>query len=51
MKPKIIQCDKRGQVVIPKNIRDKLSIDESGAFWIYMKNNEIVLKKIKEPKL
>jgi AbrB family looped-hinge helix DNA binding protein len=51
MNPKIVQCDKRGQVVIPKDIRDGLKLGENSAFWIIVKNGEIVLKPIEEPKL
>ncbi|MFW6449664.1 MAG: AbrB/MazE/SpoVT family DNA-binding domain-containing protein, partial [Nanoarchaeota archaeon] len=26
--PKVVQCDSRGQIVIPKNVRQKLDIGE-----------------------
>ena len=48
---KIVQADKRGQIVIPKKIRSDLGIEEGAAFWIYKKDNEIILKKIDSPKL
>ena len=48
---KIVQCDKRGQIVIPKKIRLELGIDEGAAFWIYKTDEEIRLKKIKSPEL
>ena len=48
---KIVQCDKRGQIVIPKSIRKKLDIREETAFWIYESEEGIFLKKIKAPKL
>jgi len=52
MKPKIVQSDVRGQIVIPKKIREKLNVLDSSAFWIYINDkNEIVLKKIQEPKI
>ena len=48
---KIVQCDKKGQIVIPKKIREELKIEEGSAFWIYLSNKEIKLKKIESPKL
>ena len=51
MKIKIVQADKRGQVVIPKNIREKLGIKEGAAFWIYALDGEIRLKKVEAPRL
>ncbi len=48
---KIVQCDKRGQIVIPKSIRAKLKLKENSAFWILTNNKgEITLKPIEEPK-
>lgn len=45
--PKIVQCDKRGQIVIPKDIRVELGIDEGTGFLMYSITNEgILLKKI-----
>jgi len=50
--PKIIQCDKRGQIVIPKDLRAELGIDEGTAFWVYSISDEgILLKKISPPEL
>ncbi len=46
--PKIVQCDKRGQIVIPKPIRDELKIGEGAAFWVYNIRGGIFLKKIEE---
>ena len=46
--PKIVQCDSRGQIVIPKGIRKELGIEEGAAFWVYMTGDGIILKKIKE---
>ena len=51
MKIKVVQADKRGQIVIPKSIREKLNIKEGAAFWIYTKDDEIRLKKVETPKL
>jgi AbrB family looped-hinge helix DNA binding protein len=45
--PKILQCDKRGQIVIPKEIRQELGVDESSGFYMYAIQGEgILLKKI-----
>lgn len=45
--PKLLQCDKRGQIVIPKDIRSELKIEEGTGFWAYAIDNEgIFLKKI-----
>jgi AbrB family looped-hinge helix DNA binding protein len=45
--PKIVQCDKRGQIVIPKDIRQDLKVNEGTGFWMYSVTNEgILLKKI-----
>ena len=50
--PKIVQCDKRGQIVIPKDIRADLGIDENTAFWVYSISDEgILLKKVDAPEL
>ena len=48
---KIVQCDKRGQIVIPKKIRLELGIDEGAAFWIYKTDDEIRLKKVEAPQI
>ena len=48
--PKLLQPDSRGQIVIPKEIRELLNIDESTGFYAYTIDNEgIFLKKI-DPK-
>ena len=50
--PKIVQCDKRGQIVIPKDIRQELDIDEGTAFWMYSITDEgILLKKVRQEEL
>lgn len=48
---KIVQADKRGQVVIPKKLRAELNIKEGAAFWIYKADDVICLKKVDAPKL
>lgn len=50
--PKLVQCDKRGQIVIPKDIRQDLNIEEGTGFFVYSITNEgILLKKVETPKL
>lgn len=50
--PKIVQCDKRGQIVIPKEIRADLGIDEGTGFFMYSISDEgILIKKIKPEEL
>ncbi len=50
--PKIVQMDKRGQIVIPKDIRDELGVDEGTAFWLFSVDDEgIILKKIEASSL
>jgi len=50
--PRIVQADKRGQIVIPKDIRQELKIDEGSSFWVYSVGDEgILLKKIEEKPL
>lgn len=50
--PKLVQCDSRGQIVIPKDLRRELNIDEGTGFWMYTITDEgILLKKVKTPSL
>lgn len=50
--PKIVQCDARGQIVIPKDIRQELGIEEGSGFWMFSISEEgILLKKIQDEKL
>lgn len=50
--PKIVQCDRRGQIVIPKDIRRELGIDESSGFYMFTITDEgILLKKIPDQTL
>lgn len=44
--PKIVQCDSRGQIVIPKDVRQELGIDEGSAFWMYSITEEGILLKL-----
>jgi AbrB family looped-hinge helix DNA binding protein len=42
---KIIQSDSRGQIVIPKDVRRELNIDEGTGFYLYVIENEGILLK------
>jgi len=46
---KIVQSDKRGQIVIPKSIRKELKLEEGAAFWVYKVDDGIYLKKVEAP--
>ena len=47
--PKVVQADKRGQIVIPKSIRKNLNVEEGAAFWMYQTEDGIFLKRIETP--
>jgi len=47
--PKIVQADKRGQIVIPQSVRNSLNIKEGAAFWVYEPEDGIFLKKVVTP--
>jgi len=44
--PKVVQADNRGQIVIPKDVREELGIDVGAAFWMYTITNEGILLKL-----
>ena len=47
-----MQCDSRGQIVIPKEVREELGVEEGSGFWMFVIEKEgVLLKKIGEPKL
>ena len=47
--PRLVQADKRGQIVIPKDVRKELNIDENTGFYIYVIPGEGMLLKQMEP--
>lgn len=48
--PKLVQVDKRGQIVIPKDMRKELGIEEGTGFWMFSIEDEgILLKKVETP--
>lgn len=49
---KTVSCDSRGQLVIPKEVRKELSIEEGTAFWVFIFEEEgILLKRASEETL
>jgi len=52
MGKKISQVDSRGQIVIPKELREKLKISSGTGFFVYeLSSDSILLKKIPEPSI
>jgi AbrB family looped-hinge helix DNA binding protein len=47
--PKLVQADSRGQIVIPKDVRTALGIDENTGFYLYAIPGEGVFLKQVEP--
>jgi len=44
--PILVQCDKRGQIVIPKNIRLDLGITNKKGFMVYSVTEKGILLKL-----
>ena len=42
---KIVQIDSRGQIVVPKDVRRELNIEEGTGFFLYLIENEGILLK------
>lgn len=42
---KLVQTDSRGQLVIPKEVRQELNIEEGTGFYMYIIENEGILLK------
>lgn len=49
--PEIATMGKRGQVVIPKQFRERLGLSERSRFVVYGKGDVIVLKRLELPDL
>jgi AbrB family looped-hinge helix DNA binding protein len=47
--PKLVQADSRGQIVIPKDVRNALDIDENTGFYMYVIPGEGVFLQQVEP--
>jgi AbrB family looped-hinge helix DNA binding protein len=43
---KIVQSDNRGQIVIPKEVRRELNIDEGAGFYVYIIEQEGLFLKL-----
>ncbi|RJQ17092.1 AbrB/MazE/SpoVT family DNA-binding domain-containing protein [Candidatus Woesearchaeota archaeon] len=43
---RIVQCDERGQIVIPKEVRTALRVEEGTGFYVYTIEDEGFLLKI-----
>ena len=46
----IITMSSKGQIVIPKDLREDLGIDTGSNFAVFGKDDTLILKKIKIPK-
>lgn len=47
----ITKISSKGQIVIPRDIRERLNVKEGNLFVITDQNNSICLKKIEPPKI
>lgn len=47
--PEITTMGKKGQIVIPKTIRDQLALGPQSKFVVYSSGDMIVMKKLKIP--
>lgn len=47
----VTQISSKGQVVIPKNLREEMRITKKDEFLIYGEKDTIIMKKIDRPKL
>ena len=46
----IITMSSKGQIVVPKELREEMKIDEGTNFAIFGKDDTLILKKIEVPK-
>jgi antitoxin PrlF len=45
----IVTMSSKGQIVIPKSLRDHLDLDTGTSFAVFGENDTLVLKKVKVP--
>lgn len=48
-KVELTTSSQKGQVVIPREVRDRLGVKKGTKFAVFGKNNTIILKKIEMP--
>lgn len=46
----IINMSSKGQIVVPKDLREELRLDTGSAFAVFGRDDTIILKKINIPK-
>jgi AbrB family looped-hinge helix DNA binding protein len=44
----IVKVSKKGQIVIPKEVREKLDIKSGGKLAVIIRENEIILRKVEK---
>ena len=49
VKPDVVVMSSKGQVVVPRDIRDAVNADAGTEFIVYGANDSIILKKIRMP--
>ncbi|MCK5283312.1 MAG: AbrB/MazE/SpoVT family DNA-binding domain-containing protein [Nanoarchaeota archaeon] len=45
----IVTMSSKGQIVVPKNIREQLDIGAGSSFAVFGKDDTLILKKVKVP--
>ncbi|MCK5282203.1 MAG: AbrB/MazE/SpoVT family DNA-binding domain-containing protein [Nanoarchaeota archaeon] len=45
----IVTMSSKGQIVVPKNVRERLDIDVGSSFAVFGKDDTLILKKVKVP--
>lgn len=44
-----VKVSSKGQVVIPKNIREELGLSPGAALWVKIEEGKIVMEPVREP--
>ncbi len=50
MNPLVARLTSKGQIVLPKPVRDQLKLGKGSCIAIYLENNQIVMKKVNPKK-